>query len=68
VKKAEATNQRKHIRIAVLTSWEFEHINLIVGKCESVAENYFNTKLIKIGLHEGMKGNIFADHVTQTIM
>jgi len=72
VKKAEVNEQHKNIiqtlRVAAFTSWKFENINLIVGKCGFVAGNDFNTKLITIGLHEGMKDNIFADHATQTIM
>jgi len=37
----------------------------VVRNCESVVESDFYTQLKKLDVHEGKKGKLFADHVTQ---
>ena len=48
MKDAEANEQHKSIISALKAAapeWEFEQINFVVGKCRSVVESDFYTKL-----------------------
>jgi len=68
VKKTEANEQHKSIIGALKAAapkWEFEEINFVVGTRGSVLESDFYTKLKKLGVQEGEKDKLFADHVTQ---
>ena len=68
VEEAETKEQHNSIISALKATapeWKIEQINFVVGNRGLVVESEFYTKLEKLGVQEGKKDKLFADHVTQ---